>query len=463
MTVYLTRRRPRVRPTLRLRLTLLNGVLLIGAGAILVLLAWLLVGDALTPDIQLRSNPTLELSDGRLVQASQWQQEMAQTATRELLVKGLLALLAISIVGVAGAYAVAGRALRPLHQVTSTARRLGEATLDQRIRYSGADDEVAELAGTFDAMLDRIGDAFEAQKRFVANASHELRTPLAVMRTEIDVTMADDEADVAEYRRMGTVVRDASERANNLVDALLVLARSEAQSGRRLARKAPTDLATGASAALSAVRAETTRLKLQVETALAPAPVVGDPGLLERLAGNLIENAVRYNHLHGRMWVRTGSGPEHAWLVVGNTGFEVEQADVPGLFEAFRRGGRERTGARGSGLGLSIVRAVCDAHGGTVSAIAQDGGGLEVTVTLPAAETTPVVAASAVVGGAPLAAPIRPASVPGAVSTASTVPLGSAASRIAPAGVPVAGTPDGTAGTPNGLAEAGPGADPPRG
>jgi len=367
MTVYLTRRRPRIRPTLRLRLTLLNGVLLIGAGAILLLLAWLLVGDALRPTDQLQPGTVVELTDGRRLEARQWQAQLLQAQSRELLVKGLVALLAISVVGITGAYLVVGRALRPLHQVTSTARRLGEATLDQRIRYSGADDEVAELAATFDAMLDRIAEAFEAQKRFVANASHELRTPLAVMRTEIDVTMADDEADVAEYRRMATVVRE------------------------------PADLAAGASAALSAVRAETTRLRLQIDTDLAPAPVVGDPGLLERLAGNLIENAVRYNHLNGRIWVSTGSDGEHAWLVVGNTGFEVEQADVPGLFEAFRRGGRERTGARGSGLGLSIVRAVCDAHGGTVSAIAQEGGGLEVTVRLPAAETTPVVAASAAV------------------------------------------------------------------
>jgi signal transduction histidine kinase len=121
--------------------------------------------------------------------------------------------------------------------------------------------------------------------------------------------------------------------------------------------------------------------------------VVGDPGLLDRLAGNLIENAVRYNHLHGRLWVRTGSDGCRSWLVVGNTGFEVDQADVPGLFEPFRRGGRERTGARGSGLGLSIVRAVCDAHGGTVKVIAQPGGGLEVTVTLPAAEAAPAVTA----------------------------------------------------------------------
>ncbi|AXO33935.1 sensor protein cutS [Micromonospora sp. B006] len=376
----------RVRPTLRLRLTLLNGVLLVGAGAILVLLAWLLVRDALRPTDELLPGTTVVLTDGRTLDAGQWQRQLVDAASQELLVKGLLALVAISVVGVAGAYLVAGRALRPLHQVTATARRLGEATLDERIGWSGADDEVAELAETFDAMLDRISGAFEAQKRFVANASHELRTPLAVMRTEIDVTLSDDDADLAEYRRMAGVVRDASERANGLVDALLVLARSEAQTGRRLARRAESDLAVGTANALSAVSREVERIGLKVHTSLRPAPVVGDPGLLDRLAGNLVENAVRYNHLHGRIWVRTGTDGQRSWLVVGNTGFEVAPADVPGLFEPFRRGGQERTGARGSGLGLSIVRAVCDAHGGTVKAVAQPGGGLEVTVTLPSAD-----------------------------------------------------------------------------
>jgi signal transduction histidine kinase len=246
-------------------------------------------------------------------------------------------------------------------------------------------------------MLDRINEAFETQKRFVANASHELRTPLAVMRTEVDVTLADPDADIAEYRRMAKVVRDGSERANALVEALLVLARSEAQAGRRLSRKMPTDLSAGVASALAAMRREAERLGLVIETSLDPASVVGDPGLLDRLAGNLIENAVRYNHLHGQVWVRTETDETHARLVVKNTGFEVDPADLPGLFEPFRRGGRERTGGRGSGLGLSIVRAVAEAHGGTVSAVARPDGGLEVTVTLPAAATTPVVAASATV------------------------------------------------------------------
>src|SRR5262245_15430770 len=327
---------------------------------------------------------------------------MIRSTERELLLKGSAALVAIGLVGVAGAYLVAGRALRHLHRVTATARRLSGETLDQRIRYSGADDEVAELAATFDAMLERIATAFETQKRFVANASHELRTPLAVMRTEIDVTLTDPDADVDEYRRMATVVRDASERANALVEALLVLARSEAQAGRRLGRKLPADLSTGVTSALSAVHREAERLGLRIETELEPAPVVGDPGLLDRLAGNLIENAVRYNHLNGEVWVRTHADDAHAYLVVRNTGFEVDPVDLPGLFEPFRRGGRERTGGRGSGLGLSIVRAVAEAHGGTVSAVAQPEGGLEVTVTLPAAATTPVVAGSASVPVPPM-------------------------------------------------------------
>jgi signal transduction histidine kinase len=401
MTIYNARKEHgRLRPTLRLRLTVLNGVLLVGAAVLLVFLAWLLVRQALQSSYDLRAGTRVVLADGTTADARAWQSDMVGDAERQLLVKGLVAVLAISVVGVGGAYLIAGRALRPLHRVTATARRLSGETLDQRIRYAGADDEVAELAATFDAMLDRLGEAFETQRRFVANASHELRTPLAVMRTEIDVTLTDPEADVGEYRRMATVVRDASERANALVESLLVLARSEAQAGRRLVRKVPADLSAGVSSALSAVRGEAGRLNLSVQTELRPAPVVGDPSLLDRLAGNLIENAVRYNTLAGRLWVRTGSDATHATLVVGNTGFEVDPGDVPGLFEPFRRGGRERTGARGSGLGLSIVRAVCEAHGGAVSAVALPGGGLEVTVTLPAAATTPVAAGSASVPAA---------------------------------------------------------------
>jgi signal transduction histidine kinase len=344
-----------------------------------LLLAWILVGDAVFPIDELASGTDVVVK-GERIDARQWHELTLRNARAELLAKGAVAILAVTIVGMAGAYAVVGRALRPLHRVTATARRLGGETLDQRINYTGADDEVAELADTFDAMLDRLTAAFKAQQRFVANASHELRTPLAVMRTEVDVTLSDPEVDADELRRMGSVVRDASERANALVDALLVLARSQSRTGLRTE---PMDLAAGVPGALSAMDNEIKRTNLSVTSKLASAPVIGDPNLLDRLAGNLIENAVRYNHLGGRIWIMSGHDGEYARLIVGNTGFEVDQADVAGLFEPFRRGGRERTGARGSGLGLSIVHAVCLAHGGSVGAVALPAGGMEITVALP--------------------------------------------------------------------------------
>jgi signal transduction histidine kinase len=346
MTTYgqPTRRR-RLRPTLRLRLALVNG-------AVLGVVTLALVGIALL------------IGTHRQVMA-------------------VAAVVTITAAGVAAGYIVIARALRPLQQVTTTARRLSGETLDQRIRYTGVDDEVAELASTFDAMLDRLAESFEAQKRFVANASHELRTPLAVMRTEIDVTMSDPDVDMAEYHRMAVVVRDASVRMNALIESLLVLARSEAQAGRRLVRKEETELSRGVKPALSSVEREAGRLGLDIEVDIQPAPVVGDPGLLDRLAGNLIENAVRYNHGQGRLWVRTFSDETYSKLVVGNTGFEVDPADVPRLFEAFRRGVRDRTGSRGAGLGLSIVRLIVQAHHGRLQAAAPPFGGLAMRVELP--------------------------------------------------------------------------------
>jgi signal transduction histidine kinase len=347
----------RIRPTLRIRLALVNGL-------VLGLVA-----------IALFAIATLVASRNRLLVDA----------------VGVIIILA----GIAAGSVVVARALRPLQQITATAQRLSGETLDQRIGSTGVDDEVADLASTFDAMLDRLAESFEAQKRFVANASHELRTPLAVMRTEIDVTMSDPDADLAEYRRMATVVRDASERANALIGSLLVLAKSEAQAGRRLVRKVPADLRRGIEPALASVEREAGRLGLDIETDLQPAPLIGDPGLLDRLAGNLIENAVRYNHGQGTVWIRTWSDDVRSCLSVANTGFDVNTADVPRLFEAFKRGVSDRTGSRGAGLGLSIVRAVCDAHGGTVTAVARPGGGLEITVTFPAASTTPLASGTA--------------------------------------------------------------------
>ncbi|GAA1717393.1 sensor histidine kinase [Fodinicola feengrottensis] len=381
--------RHRLRPTLRLRLTIINGALLIAAGVILLGLAWLIVNTGLTTSEQAMPGTTVTVrhADGTTerMDAAQWQRERAEAIEDNLLLEGAFALFVVSVIGVTGGYLVTRRALRPLHVLTQAARGLSTDTLSERISHMGPDDEVSELAQTFDGMLDRLGAAFDSQRRFVANASHELRTPLAVMRTEIDVTLSDPDGSNEDLRRMGRVVRDASKRANDLIEALLLLARTEAQAGRRLNKEVAVDLAVGVSSTLNAISREVRRLSLQVETMFAPAMVMGDPALLERLAGNLIENAVRYNLAGGRLQVRTGSDATSAWLVVANTGPEIDLAEVPQLFEPFRRGGVERTGTRGAGLGLSIVRAVVDAHSGMVKAVPLLNGGLEVTVTLPTA------------------------------------------------------------------------------
>jgi signal transduction histidine kinase len=278
-------------------------------------------------------------------------------------------------------WVLVGRVLGPLHAVTATARRLTVESLDTRTGLAGTRGEVAELAAGFDAMLDRLQAAFDAQRRFVANASHELRTPLSVLRTEVDVTLSDPAADTEELRRMAGVVRDATRRADDLIAGLLLLARTEAAE---LADVRPVDLAEVVVPALAAVRAEAGRQGLRVQVRTAPAPSRGDPVLLERVAGNLLENAVRHNVPGGWVDVCTGVSEGSATLQVSSSGPLIPGDRVAELFEPFRRGPVERTGTvPGSGLGLSIVRAVAHAHGGVVHAEPVAGGGLTVTVRLP--------------------------------------------------------------------------------
>ena len=394
-----TRARRRRGPGLRVRLTLLATGLVAAVSAVLLWLGWMLVGEVAA------SLPTLPpetpvLVDGVSVPAGEIATALGHSARIEVLQIGAIAFALVVIAAAMVSWVLAGHVLRPVHEVTATARRLSAESLDERIDLEGPRDEVAELADTFDAMLDRLQAAFDAQRRFVANASHELRTPLAVLRTEIDVTLADPDADVAELRRMAGVLRDATRRAEGLVDGLLLLARTEAADQHPATGDEDLDLDLAARRALDAVRAEVEARRLRVSITAADGgagrgPVVGgDAALLERVVGNLVENGVRHNVEGGWLAVTTRRVPagaaEHpdrgapaVELVVASSGPELDPARVPDLFEPFRRGA-DRVGT-GSGLGLSIVRAVVRSHGGSVSAEPVPGGGLSVRVLLPAA------------------------------------------------------------------------------
>ena len=274
---------------------------------------------------------------------------------------------------------ISGRLLRPVREITETARRASEQHLGERLALAGPRDELKELADTFDDMLERLDAAFATQRRFVANASHELRTPLTVMRTAIDVTLAKPSPTASQLTDMAVRVRRSVDRAESMIEALLTLAVSD--QGKLSTEF--TDLATWAEDAIDAAAPEIERLNLHVEAKLDPAETTGDPQLLERMAWNLVDNAVRHNEPGGWIKLRTGSSEAAAYLEIANSGPFVPDDTVPSLFEPFRRM-EARTGVRdGAGLGLSIARSVVTAHRATVTARSQPAGGLDISVVIP--------------------------------------------------------------------------------
>jgi signal transduction histidine kinase len=362
-----------VRPTVRLKMTLLYAGVFFVAGALLLSVSYALVRNNLTNPANLRNLPADNWSYNVTAQ-----HEIAQDALARLRAQYAIALAAMTGLSVVLGWGVAGRVLRPLQRITATAQRVSQDNLDERIGLEGPRDELKELADTFDGMLERLSGAFASQRRFVANASHELRTPLTVIRTELEVTLSDPRATTAELRAMGETVRDATLDTERLIQALLTLARSEGGN----ARHDPLDLADAARRALAQTASEAAARRLDMRPTLDPAPVSGDRRLLERLVANLVENAVRHNHEGGTVEVRTSRAAGRSTIEVRNDGDLIPAEALNSLLEPFQRLDR---GARGDGvgLGLSIVRSVAEAHGGSVELRARPSGGLVVRVSLP--------------------------------------------------------------------------------
>jgi signal transduction histidine kinase len=381
-----------LRPTLRIRMALLYGglVLLVGVSLLFTSMVLLDRSIARLPFFNTRGDVTITDSTGTSthVNPAQLGAQARHDSRDYLLHTGLIYFGVIVIIGASGGYLLARQALRPIAKVTRTARQLSTETLDQRIGLGGPDDELRELADTFDEMLARLDAAFDGQRLFVANASHELRTPLSVIRTEIDVTLSDPAASSEELRRMGQVALAATERAQRLVGSLLTLARLQSGGRGDLEMHEPVDLAALVPAVLDSVETEAKDRSNSVEIETGPARTLGDPRLLERLIGNLVENAVRHNVTGGWLRVTCGAADGRVWLHVANGGQVIAPADVDLLFEPFRRGGKVRTATRGSGLGLSIVRLIVEAHHGRLQAAAPPFGGLAVRIELPDATAT---------------------------------------------------------------------------
>ncbi|MFC4912740.1 sensor histidine kinase [Actinomadura gamaensis] len=361
------------RMSVRLRLTVLYGALFFLAGVLLLFVTYLLLRSVL--DSVFPAGTGIRYPNGSYITS----EEIRDLAMRRMLTRSVLALLGVGIIAVVMGYFVADRALSPLQRVTQTARRLSESTLHERIALDGPEDEIKELADTFDAMLERLSDAFDAQRRFVGNASHELRTPLAINRTLLEVALTDPEVS-DDLRTVGRTLLANNARHERLIEGLLLLARSE----RELTTRTPADLSEVAATVLTNVARREQPNEVTVHRELTTGTTVGDPVLLEHLVSNLVDNAIKHNADGGEVWVRTGVLSGYATVQVENTGPVVPAYEIERLFEPFRRLNADRLeSAKGAGLGLSIVRSVVLAHRGRVYAAPRQGGGLVITVRLP--------------------------------------------------------------------------------
>jgi signal transduction histidine kinase len=379
-----------VRLTARNRLTLLYTGLVLVAGVVLTALTYVLMRQNLAHReirLQFTGPGGGPVEPPPLRNPDELSQQVRDDTLTALLTQAGIALAVVVVLAALLGWLVAGRVLRPIRAISATARRLSAENLSDRVPVHPPRDELAALATTINGMLDRIergiaerDQALDSQRLFTANAAHELRTPLTTIRTAVDVTL-DGDPTRTELLTMAEDVRTAADDSRRTLDGLLALARSRA--GVTSPRTA--DLAEVTASALADVADRVAIADIEVSQDLRAAPVLGEPVLLERMTANLLANAVRYNHPGGHVTVSTGMADGVAFLQVINSGRTVPAEQAGRLLDPFVRGESTRTSADGgAGLGLSIVRAVALAHHGEITATANPGGGLSVTVRLRA-------------------------------------------------------------------------------
>ena len=369
------RRSPRPRQALRTRLALLYGIFFFLSSAVLIAFVGL---------------PFLTVSDsvavpGQNAHASRGPQH--DTNIHQILIYSAVALAMMAVLSLPLGWLVAGRALQPLRAIMLSARIISAGNLHERLDIDGPDDELRQLGETLNDLFSRLEAAFETQRHFVANASHELRTPLTAERTVLQVALSDPEASVATLREACHDVLALGAQQERLIEALLTLATSE----RGIEHREVSDLATVVERTIAACRPEAERRGITIDVTLDTALASGDPRLLESLAANLVENALRHNVAGGRAQVTTATIAGQASMAVRNTGPAIPADQIERLLRPFQRLGTERVAqpgrpVGGHGLGLAIVDAIARAHEATLTASARTGGGLDIEVRFPPAQ-----------------------------------------------------------------------------
>lgn len=391
MPTWSTNRLPEWMRSIRFRYTLLYSAVLFGLAALVIGAIYLILWISLHEPMSIINGRVDDPFSGRsfpvdIVTARQFERLVHQQTLDRLRTFSFEALIVLFFASLAVGWVVAGRVLAPIGRITGVAREIQATDLSRRIRLQGPNDELKQLADTFDAMLARIDAAFAAQQQFLADASHELRNPLAIIRTNADLALTDKDPQVEELRQAVVVVKRASDRMARLVDDLLALARRESPTfaieqvdlGRAVAEASEEFLAP----------AETRGIVL--DRAVAPGVVVmGDGDALKRAVANLVENAVRLAPTGSRIRLAVGSERGLAWVAVSDEGPGIAAEDQPRVFDRFWRADKARSRADGgTGLGLSIVRQIAQSHGGDVQLQSKLGVGSTFTIWLPVASVS---------------------------------------------------------------------------
>ncbi|MFJ5261734.1 sensor histidine kinase [Streptomyces sp. NPDC088387] len=377
----------------RMRLTLLYGLMFVVSGAVLLGITYVLanrpggmflfrrsLGDPGEVSDGLRLCTANDLCDADPLATERRQRALDQHAAEmhHLLVQSGIALAIMSVIAIGLGWLVAGRVLGPLRTMTSTIQRISARNVHERLAVEGPGDELKDLADTVDGLLSRLEAALESHKRFVANAAHELRTPLTVEHALLEESLIDRDATVDSFRSNFQHLLDLSRQQARLLESLLTLSSSE----RGLDRHEPLDLSEVADQVVERRSRDAEARGLRLEADIGPAPIWGDGALVERLLANLLDNAMDYNVPDGWVQLFTGAHNGRCVVRVANTGRQIPADRVGRLFEPFQR--LDRVAGDGHhGLGLSIVRSIATAHGGTLRAWVRSQGGLVVEVSFP--------------------------------------------------------------------------------
>lgn len=379
--------------SIRFRLTAVWSVLVFGLAALVVGGIYLGLHNSLSNQkisataFQVGGITFIQPDQAQLVQRS-----VNERALDALRVYSFWALLALFFTSLVIGWIVSGRMLRPLGEISNSVREIQASDLKQRIDLGGPNDELRQLADTFDDMLGRLDEAFEGQRQFIHEASHELRNPLAVIRTNLEVTLSDPDASVEDLRHTAEVVERSSERMSRLVDDLLVYARK----GTLSLERDPVDVALLIDEAAEEFNAPAVAAGVHlVHHASGGLWVIGDRLALRQALGNLLANAIRYSPEGTTVRLRGGIDGPWVWIAVEDQGAGIDPEDQDRVFQRFWRGNPREGREQGrSGLGLTIVRQIAEAHGGEVKLVSQVDHGSAFALWLPALAPTGIHSAA---------------------------------------------------------------------